>query len=63
MRRITLDAARQHRPARRTDERDRRLRIRGRCLVTWRSIYQQEGSSWRALLNGESLGDNPVYLE
>ncbi len=27
------------------------------------SIYQQQGASWSALLNGESLGTNPVYLE
>jgi hypothetical protein len=27
------------------------------------SIYEQQGATWRALLNGESLGINPVYLE
>lgn len=32
-------------------------------VSTGSSIYQQQGTAWRALLNGESLGTNPVYLE
>jgi hypothetical protein len=32
-------------------------------VSTSSSIYEQQGSIWRALLNGESLGTNPVYLE
>lgn len=32
-------------------------------VSTGSSIYEQQGASWRALLNGESLGTNPVYLE
>jgi hypothetical protein len=32
-------------------------------VSTGNSIYQQQGATWRALLNGESLGTNPVYLE
>lgn len=27
------------------------------------TLYQQQGSQWRGLLNGETPGSNPVYLE
>ena len=32
-------------------------------VSTLNSIYQQQGATWRGLLNGESFGTNPVYLE
>ena len=27
------------------------------------TIYEQQGASWQSLLNGESYGTNPVYME
>ena len=49
--------------ARRAHERDRGLRVRGCGLVTAVRSISSRARAGSALLNGESLGTNPVYLE